>query len=115
MLAIKTILARVDEVPTLVFDEIDTGIDGQTSCKIAEKLKHISKNHQVICITHMPQIASFADHHLYVEKKVAYGRTTTSVRVLEGEDKIMELANMLGGISETSIKHAQQLIDMAKV
>ncbi|MFH1897610.1 MAG: DNA repair protein RecN [Candidatus Desantisbacteria bacterium] len=110
MLAIKGILARVDEIPTLVFDEIDTGVGGKTAQKVAEKLKHISQSHQVICITHLPMIASFADHHLHVEKTISQDRTTTLVRPLDQNERITEIACMLGGVSETSLMHAQELI-----
>lgn len=110
MLAIKGILARVDEIPTLVFDEIDTGVGGKTAQRVAEKLKNISQSHQVICITHLPMIASFADHHLHVEKIISSDRTTTLVRPFNQNERITEIANMLGGVSETSLKHAQELI-----
>ena len=122
MLAIKGILARVDEIPTLVFDEIDTGVGGKTAQMVAEKLKGISQSHQVICITHLPIIASFADHHLYVEKKVSGDRTTTHVKVLDKTERVHEIATMLGGgspsgggstsgnVSEASLRHAQELM-----
>ncbi|MEK7275305.1 MAG: DNA repair protein RecN [Candidatus Desantisbacteria bacterium] len=102
MLAIKGILAKVDEIPTLVFDEIDTGVGGKTAQMVAEKLKSIGQSHQVICITHLPMIASFADHHLYVEKKVSKeNRTITQVRTIEGEERVYEIATMLGGGSSS--------------
>jgi len=116
MLAIKGILARVDEIPTLVFDEVDTGVGGKTAQRVAEKLKCISQSHQVICITHLPMIASFADHHLHVEKTILRDRTITLVRPLDQNERIIEIANMLDGgnasvgVSETSLKHAQELI-----
>ncbi|MDI6780797.1 MAG: DNA repair protein RecN [bacterium] len=117
MLAIKGILAKVDEIPTLVFDEIDTGVGGKTAQMVAEKLKSIGQSHQVICITHLPMIASFADHHLYVEKKVSKeNRTTTQVKPLDNTERIHEIAIMLGGgstsgnVSEASLRHAEELI-----
>ncbi|MFH1860338.1 MAG: DNA repair protein RecN [bacterium] len=116
MLAIKGILAKVDEIPTLVFDEIDTGVGGKTAQMVAEKLKHISHSHQVICITHLPTIAAFADHHLYVEKKVSGDRTITHVKALDKTESVHEIATMLGGgstlssVSEASLRHAEELI-----
>lgn len=121
MLAIKGILAKVDEIPTLVFDEIDTGVGGKTAQIVAEKLKCISQSHQVICITHLPMIASFADHHFYVEKKVsAENRTTTQVKILDNTTRVHEIAIMLGGagpsgnVSDASLRHAQELITSAQ-
>ncbi len=112
MLALKSILAEQDRVPTLVFDEIDSGIGGKIILKVAEKMARLSKRHQVICVTHNPQLASVADHQYYIFKEVAEGRTTTSVNYLEGESRIREIARMLnGGItSEITRKHAEELL-----
>jgi DNA repair protein RecN (Recombination protein N) len=112
MLALKTILARVDAVPTLVFDEIDAGIGGRIAVKIGAKLKDVAAHHQVFAITHLPQIASRADHHLLVLKGEADGMTRTALEELDGDDRVRELARMLGGDpeSETSLDHARELL-----
>ncbi|MFH1563252.1 MAG: DNA repair protein RecN [Nitrospirota bacterium] len=115
MLAIKTILARVDEIPTLIFDEIDTGIGGKIGQNVGAKLSHISQSRQVICITHLPQIAAYAQTHLYVEKKVIGNKTQTQVNKLDKVSRIKELAALLDGheISPTSLKHAEELLGKA--
>jgi DNA repair protein RecN (Recombination protein N) len=112
MLALKTILARVDAVPTLVFDEIDAGIGGRVAVQVGAELRGVAQHHQVFAITHLPQIASRADHHLLVLKGEADGMTRTSVRELEGDQRVRELARMLGGDpeSETSLDHARELL-----
>ena len=97
---------------TLVFDEIDAGIGGRAAEAVGKKLKALSKTKQVLCITHLPQIASFADHHYLIEKKEASGRTKTTVRALDLEDRTEEVARMLSGakLTETSLKHAEQML-----
>ncbi len=112
MLALKTILARVDQVPTLVFDEIDAGIGGKIAVKVGAKLKEVAAHHQVFAITHLPQIASRADHHLLVVKGEAEGMTRTDLQELDGDERVRELARMLGGDpeSETSLDHARELL-----
>lgn len=97
---------------TLVFDEIDTGIGGRAAESVGRKLKSLGAHHQVLCVTHLPQIASFADHHLLIEKREAQGRTRTSIRALEGKDRAEEVARMLSGakLTETSVKHAEQML-----
>lgn len=112
MLAIKTVLADVDMVPTLVFDEIDAGIGGRVANQVAEELRRVAAHHQVFVITHLPQIASRADHHLLVEKRDSAGRTTTVVEELVGEDRVRELARLLGGDPESSVSqdHARELL-----
>lgn len=114
MLALKTILARLDRVPSLVFDEIDTGIGGRIGHMIGEKLRQVAEHHQVFVITHLAQIACRADHHLRVEKTERDGMTATSVTVLEGEERVRELARMLGGDpeSEKSLDHARELLGL---
>ena len=97
MLAIKTVLADQDAIETVIFDEIDTGISGRTAQKVSEKLAQISKTHQVICITHLAQIASMADAHFIIEKTVNEGRTRTDIRLLEESQITGELARILGG------------------
>ena len=84
MLAIKAVLADTDDIPTLIFDEIDTGISGRTAQKVSEKLSYIARNHQVICITHLPQIAAMADTHFEIAKSAAAGSTTTTIHPLWG-------------------------------
>jgi len=111
MLALKSILAEQDRIPTLIFDEIDSGIGGKTIQKVAEKMSKLSKKHQIICVTHSPQIASVADHQYYIFKKISGGRTTTCVNYLEGENRVMEIARLLdGGTSEITRKHAEELL-----
>lgn len=112
MLALKTILARVDQVPTLVFDEIDAGIGGRVAVQVGARLRQVADHHQVFAITHLPQIASRADHHLLVQKAEAAGLSTTSLDELEGEERVRELARMLGGDpeSDTSLEHARELL-----
>ena len=111
MLAIKSVLADQEETPTLVFDEIDAGISGITAAKVAEKMKLISKNRQVICITHLPQIAARSDHHYLIEKSVKRNKTTTSITELKEQESIEELARLLGGdqITETIRESATEL------
>lgn len=115
MLAIKTVLADNDNIDTLIFDEIDTGISGRTAQKVSEKMELISKNHQLICITHLPQIAAMADKHFIIEKSVEENRTQTHVRELNKEEEIVELARMLGGvtITETTMKSAKEMKELA--
>ena len=111
MLSIKTVLADTDGVSTLIFDEIDTGISGRTAEKVGEKLQKIAKNHQVILITHLPQIAAKADHHFLIEKTVEDGATHTRIHPLEEKESIEELARLLGGdeLSEASLENAREL------
>ena len=111
MLSIKTVLADTDGVSTLIFDEIDTGISGRTAEKVGEKLQKIAKNHQVILITHLPQIAAKADHHFLIEKTVEDGVTHTKIHPLTEKESIEELARLLGGdeISEASLENAREL------
>lgn len=115
MLAIKTILAGSDEIPTLIFDEIDAGISGRTAQKVSEKLSLVGRNHQVICITHLPQIASMADAHYLIEKHVEGSSTISEINLLDEEGSIKELARMLGGaeITETTLANAKEMKEMA--
>ncbi|ADL05761.1 DNA repair protein RecN [Lacrimispora saccharolytica] len=116
MLAIKTVLADTDDIPTLIFDEIDTGISGRTAQKVSEKLAYIAGNHQVICITHLPQIAAMADCHYEIAKAVEEGRTATSIHRLTGEEVIEELARLLGGaeITQAVRANAREMKRLAK-
>ena len=111
MLGIKKVLADVDEVPVLVFDEIDTGISGVAANKVAEKLKAISSKHQVLCITHLAPIAAKGDNNYYINKQEENGRAKTKVTKLNKEQKIKEIARIASGeITEVSLKHAESLI-----
>jgi DNA repair protein RecN (Recombination protein N) len=97
---------------TLVFDEIDSGIGGRAAEAVGKKLKQLARTNQVLCVTHLPQIATFGDHHYVIEKKEAAGRTRTSIRAVTGEERTEEVARMLSGakLTETSRKHAEQMI-----
>jgi len=112
MLALKSILSEADKIPILIFDEIDTGIGGEIGLALGKYMKRLSRTKQVLCITHLASIASFADRHLRVEKVIEGGRTTTAVSVVEGEARVREVARMLSGstVTETSLQHAQELI-----
>ena len=116
MLAIKTVLADKDRIETLIFDEIDVGISGRTAQKVSEKMAYIAKNHQVICITHLAQIAAMADAHYAIEKSVTDGKTKTSITLLNAEQEIDELARILGGaeITETVKQSAAEMKELAK-
>lgn len=116
MLSIKTVLADTDAVPTLIFDEIDTGISGRTAEKVGEKLEKIAKNHQVILITHLPQIAAKADRHFLIEKNVQEGKTKTEIHALNEEASLKELARLLGGeeLTEAALQNARSLKAKAK-
>ncbi len=115
MLALKTVLAEHDEIETLIFDEIDSGISGRTAQMVAEKIKMTGKNHQIICITHLPQIAAMADHHFLIEKTSSADSTISNIRPLNREESIQELARMLGGvkITDTVLQNAKEMKEMA--
>ncbi len=115
MLALKTILARLDRTPTLIFDEIDAGIGGIVGQKVAERLRSVAEHHQVFVITHLPQIAALADHHLLVSKESSGRKSATRVAELRGEERVRDLARMLGGDPdrEASIEHARALLETA--
>src|SRR3990170_1271746 len=113
MLGLKGVLARADQTPSLIFDEIDQGIGGRVGAIVGRKLWGLARDHQVLCVTHLPQLAAFGDQHFKVEKRVAKSRTTTSVRALEGEGRIEELAQMLGAASEASQRSAAELLEQA--
>lgn len=116
MLALKTILARTDKIPTLIFDEIDTGISGRTAQKVAEKMDRIAINHQVICVTHLPQIAAMADNHFVISKEESEGRNVTLIKKLDEKGSIEELSRLLGGalVTDTVIKNAAEMRELAK-
>jgi DNA repair protein RecN (Recombination protein N) len=111
MLAIKTALGRHDGVPTLVFDEIDAGIGGEVGGKVGETLGGVAARHQVLVITHLPQIAALADRHLVIAKRTRGGLATSDVSLIHGEDRVTELARMLGDPdAETARRHALALL-----
>ncbi len=116
MLAIKTILANVDKISTLIFDEIDIGISGKAAQKVGEKMSYISKNHQVISVTHLAQIACMADNNYYIEKSQNARSTSTKVRKLDYSEVKNEVARIIGGtnISDITIKHAEEMIEYAR-
>ncbi len=111
MLAMKCMLAKRDQVETVIFDEVDAGIGGQAAEAVAAKISELAGHHQVLCITHLPQIAAHATTHYKVEKKVREGRTTTTIKLLAGEERVAELARMLGGeaVSEQTVAYAREL------
>lgn len=115
MLAIKTVLADQDAVETLIFDEIDSGISGRTAQMVSEKMNVLGRSHQIICITHLPQIAAMADAHYLIEKSVRNKNTVSTIRQLEGEEIIEELSRMLGGveITDTVRKSAREMKELA--
>lgn len=116
MLAIKTVLAGRDEIDTLIFDEIDTGISGRTAWKVAEELSVVAGAHQVICITHLPQIAAMADRHFCIEKSAREDNTITDIRVLEEEESLAELARLLGSdtLTEAALSNAREMRSQAQ-
>ena len=110
MLAIKKVLADTDKMPVLIFDEIDTGISGKAAGAVAEKLNGISKNHQVLCISHLPSIAAIADYNYFISKKVVENRTNTNIRLLNEKETLEEIARISSGeINEATIQYAMQL------
>jgi DNA repair protein RecN (Recombination protein N) len=115
MLAIKAILARADRVPTLIFDEVDAGIGGGMGEVVGRKLYTLAEGRQVLCVTHLPQIAALADAHFQVSKRTARGTTTTHVQLLD-HDRAEEIARMLGGRGQAAIplEHAREILDRAK-
>jgi DNA repair protein RecN len=116
MLAFKKILSDVDKIETMIFDEIDTGISGRAAQVVGEKLAEMSKYKQLICITHLPQIAAFADDHYYIEKNVENERTFTSISNLDYEDREKEIARLISGkiITEKTLEHSHEMIELAK-
>jgi DNA repair protein RecN (Recombination protein N) len=110
MLAIKNVLAQADHISTLIFDEIDQGIGGRIGAVVGEKLYRLTPEHQVICITHLPQLAGFGQQHFQVEKSLVDGRTNILVKEIQGEERVAELATMLGGPSEKNRDSARELM-----
>jgi len=114
MLAMKNVLARADHTPTLIFDEIDQGIGGRVGSVVGEKLWRLARAHQVLCVTHLPQLAAFGDQHFKVEKVVSDGRTQTQAVRLKEDARLQELANMFGEVSEGTLQSARELIDAVR-
>ena len=116
MLAMQNIISTKDEVSTLIYDEIDTGVSGSAVEKIAIKLKQVSKKAQVVAVTHNAKVASYADHHLYIEKAVKNDRTYTKIKALDYNDKVNEIARLMGGINQTEnqIKTAKEMLSQAE-
>ncbi len=114
MLALKDILARADQIPSLIFDEIDQGIGGRVGLVVGEKLWHLARNHQVFCVTHLPQLAAFGDEHFQVQKLIQDNRTLTRVERLDGEPQLLELSQMLGEVGEGTLRSAHELMQVAR-
>ena len=114
MLGLKNLMARADEVPSLIFDEIDQGIGGRVGMVVGQKLWNLSRTHQVFCVTHLPQLAVFGDLHYQVQKLVDKGRTLTRVEPLEGEPRLLELSQMLGEVGEGTLRSAHELLQTAR-
>ncbi len=110
MLALKTVLAAQDEIPVLVFDEVDANVGGETANAVGEKMRQIANRRQVLCITHLPQVAASASAHYVVSKQVKNGRTVSEIKLLDKKSRVTELARMLGGQSEAARKHAEALL-----
>ena len=115
MLALTTILARLDHVPTLVFDEVDAGIGGKVGLQVGDAMRRVAGHHQVFAISHLPQLAARAHHHIRVSKGAKGGVTTADIAVLDGEERVLEVARMLGGDAESDVSraHARELLDLA--
>jgi DNA repair protein RecN (Recombination protein N) len=113
MLAMKNVLAEADRVPVLVFDEIDTGISGRVARVVGNNLKEVSMKHQIICITHLPQIASMGDAHYSVEKEIHENRSRTRISILNEKERITEIAKLIGGekITDAAIQSARELLN----
>ena len=117
MLALKCVFVDKDKIPTLIFDEIDTGISGAIGKRVGEKMYQVSVKHQVLCITHLPQIAALSDNHYSVSKKVENGKTFTQIRMLNEEDKVCEIAKMIGGdnLSDVAIDNSREMVKLADI
>ena len=117
MLALKCVFVDKDKIPTLIFDEIDTGISGTIGKRVGEKMYEVSIKHQVLCITHLPQIAALSDSHYFVSKEVLNGKTFTGIRMLNKDEKIKEIAKMVGGdeISDVTIENASEMVNFAEI
>ncbi|MFP4020537.1 MAG: DNA repair protein RecN [Halanaerobium sp.] len=116
MLSLKTITAALDQVDTLIFDEVDSGVGGKTAAKMAAKLGQISKDRQIICITHLPQLASAANHHFLIKKEKGENRTFTKIHALDKKERVNEIARMIGGttITDKTLAHAEEMLQLAR-
>ena len=112
MLALKNVMSEQESVGTMIFDEVDAGVSGRAAQKVAEKLRKVSAGRQVLCVTHLPQIAALAEHHLLISKSERQGRTYTRVETLDRAGRINELARMIGGaqISEITLRSAEEML-----
>jgi DNA repair protein RecN (Recombination protein N) len=116
MLSLKTITAALDQVDTLIFDEVDSGVGGKTAAKMAAKLSQIAAERQIICITHLPQLASAANHHFLIKKERGKNRTFTKIYALDKDERVAEIARMIGGatITDKTLAHAEEMVLLAK-
>ncbi len=114
MLALKNVLAKADQIPSLVFDEIDQGIGGRVGGVVGQKLWHLGREHQVMVITHLPQLAAYGDQHFQVQKLIQNGRTLTQVKRLDDPERLLELAQMLGEVSEGTLRSAHDILQSAR-
>jgi len=114
MLGLKNVLARADEIPSLIFDEIDQGIGGRVGLVVGYKLWHLARNHQVFCVTHLPQLAAFGDQHYQVQKLIDKNRTLTRVEKMDGDARLLELAQMLGEVGEGTLRSAHEILQTAR-
>lgn len=117
MLALKCVFVDKDKIPTLIFDEIDTGISGAIGKRVGEKMYEVSTKHQVLCITHLPQIAALSDNHYFVSKSIENGKTFTKIKILSKEDKIKEIAKMIGGdeITQVALDNSTEMVNTAEL
>ena len=115
MLSIKNVLAQKDQIGTAIFDEIDTGVSGKAAQKIGQKLKEVSQNRQVICVTHLAQVAVYADHHLLIHKQEENGRTFTHITRLTQEQRVEEIARIISGenLTDTAMDNAREMLQLA--
>jgi DNA repair protein RecN (Recombination protein N) len=116
MLALKSIFSKHQGVTSIIFDEVDTGVSGRVAQSIAEKIYNVSTGSQVLCISHLPQVAAMADTHLYIAKVIKNGRTKTSVTPLSSSDKVKEIGRMISGVEITELtkQHAEELLQLAQ-
>jgi DNA repair protein RecN (Recombination protein N) len=116
VLGLKELLAKQTTNETLIFDEVDAGIGGRTADRVGQRLKALARRHQVVCITHLPQIACYGDYHYAVRKTASKERMTTAIKELAGEERLEEIARMLGGekISAKTRAHAQEMLNQAR-
>ncbi|HKI69934.1 MAG TPA: DNA repair protein RecN, partial [Verrucomicrobiae bacterium] len=113
MLALKTVLAAEDEIPVLIFDEVDANVGGETANAVGEKMRQIAAKRQVLCITHLPQVAAPAEAHYVVTKQLKHGRTISEIALLDKKERVAELTRMLGGQGDAARKHAEALLGSA--